>query len=525
MLKENTTTTLLMFKTLLAFVFILNNKLFAQVPSIEWEKCYQTTAYESSRCVQSTNDGGYVFAGASNYLMGNSDAFIVKISSVGAVQWSTTLGDSGSDFAWKVEQTTDNGFIIIGQQFGGSSNGNHGLNDVLVIKLNNLGDLEWQKCFGGTKDDVGMDIHQTADGGYIFSGHTDSNDGDVNGLHEFPNNGWDEKDAWVVKLNNVGSIQWQKCLGGTGGEMGCSILETTDGGYVLGGVTSSNLNDGDVNGFIGGGNDGWLVKLDQNGDTIWQKCLGGIGSDLISSVSTTADGGYVFTGWTSSSDINGYHNGTTGVTSDVWIAKANNMGVLDWQKCFGGSNEDEGNSIKTTSDGGYIFSGWTGSFNGDVGFHYSDACWIIKLNNTGVVEWKKLLDGGGDDKGYDVQQTSDGGYIVSATVDDGGLDISDHKGGFDAWIIKLGYGASISNETQKNFSLFPNPSNGNQINLTYPESLIGRTYLIEDINGCKIFVGKISPNSEQIQINELKDGVYFLVIEGQGMPLKFIVNQ
>jgi hypothetical protein len=159
------------------------------------------------------------------------------------------------------------------------------------------------------------------------------------------------------------------------------------------------------------------------------------------------------------------------------------------------------------------------------GFHYSDACWIIKLNNTGVVEWKKLLDGGGDDKGYDVQQTSDGGYIVSATVDDGGLDISDHKGGFDAWIIKLGYGASISNETQKNFSLFPNPSNGNQINLTYPESLIGRTYLIEDINGCKIFVGKISPNSEQIQINELKDGVYFLVIEGQGMPLKFIVNQ
>ena len=510
--------------TLFAFVIINIKNITAQAPSIEWEKCYQTTAYESSRSVQSTNDGGYIFVGSTNYLLGNSDAFIVKITSVGAIQWSRSLGDSESDFAWKVKQTIDNGYIVIGEESGGSSIGNHGLSDVFVIKLSNLGEIEWQKCFGGTKDDVGMDIHQMADGGYIFSGLTNSNDGDVNGLHEMPNNASNEKDAWVVKLNNEGSIQWQKCLGGTGGEMGCSISETTDGGYIIGGVTSSNLNDGDINGFIGGGNDGWLVKLDQNGNIIWQKCIGGNGSDLISSISETLDGGYIFTGWTSSTDIDGYHNGTSGITSDVWIAKVNNIGIVEWQKCFGGSNEDEGNSIKTTTDGGFIFSGWTGSFDGDVGFHYSNACWIIKLNNSGVIEWKKLLDGGGNDKGYEIQQTNDGGYIVSATVDDGGLDVSGHKGGSDAWIIKLGYGASISNEIENNISIFPNPSNGSQINLNFPESLFNYTYSVQDINGCDVLAGKISQNLDKIQINQLKDGVYFLIIEGQERPFKFVIN-
>jgi hypothetical protein len=160
------------------------------------------------------------------------------------------------------------------------------------VKLRADGSLEWQKCLGGSKDDNGFSIRQTTDRGYILTGYTHSNDGDVSGNHD-PTGV--TADAWVVKLSEDGMLQWQKCLGGSMDEWGRSIQQTTDGGYILTGHTQSN--DGDVSGNHGGP-DVWVVKLRADGSLDWQKCLGGSNMDQGFSIQQTTDGGYILTGHT-----------------------------------------------------------------------------------------------------------------------------------------------------------------------------------------------------------------------------------
>ncbi len=147
-------------------------------------------------------------------------------------------------------------------------------------------EIQWQKCFGGSSHDEPFSIHQTTDGGYIVAGYTDSNDVDVSGNHG-------DTDFWLVKLNSSGSIQWQKCLGGSYWDMAYSIQQTSDGGYIVAGYTISN--DGDVSGNHGG-YDFWLVKLNSSGDIQWQKCLGGSTNDEAHSIQQTTDGGYIVAG-------------------------------------------------------------------------------------------------------------------------------------------------------------------------------------------------------------------------------------
>jgi len=157
----------------------------------------------------------------------------------------------------------------------GDVSGNHGGSDYWVVKLNSSGDIEWQKCLGGTNSDGGIfndyiySIQQTSDGGFIMACETMSNDGDVSGNHG-------SYDAWVVKLNSLGDIEWQKCLGGTNRDIANSIQQTSDGGFIVAGYTYSN--DGDVSGNHGYC-DAWVVKLNSSGDIEWQKCLGGTNWD------------------------------------------------------------------------------------------------------------------------------------------------------------------------------------------------------------------------------------------------------
>ena len=176
--------------------------------------------------------------------------------------------------------------------------------------------VEWKKTLGGSYGDGAESIQQTDDGGYIVAGYTCSNDGDVDGNHGYC-------DFWVVKLDENGTIQWQKCLGGRYLDLAYSIQQTSDGGYIVVGETRSN--DGDVSGWHGGYDengdpkpDMWIVKLDSNGNIQWQKCLGGSDYDVAESVQRTSDGGYIVAGWTSSN--NGDVSGNHGV-SDFWIIK------------------------------------------------------------------------------------------------------------------------------------------------------------------------------------------------------------
>jgi hypothetical protein len=216
-----------------------------------------------------------------------------------------------------------------------------------------ISNFQWQKCLGGTNDDYAYSIQQTRDSGYIVAGGTSSNDGNVHGNHG-------SSDIWVVRLDSNGSMQWLECPGGNSSDIAYSVQQTSDLGYVLAGATSSC--DGDVRGNHGS-SDAWIVKLDSNGFLLWQKCLGGSGWDEGRSIQQTTDGGYIVAGvtWSNDSDVTGNHG-----RSDAWVVKLDSNGSLLWQKCLGGTGNDEANSIQQTADGGYIVAGVTWSNDSDV---------------------------------------------------------------------------------------------------------------------------------------------------------------
>lgn len=229
------------------------------------------------------------------------------------IEWQKCLGGSDRDCAESIIQTDDGGYIIAGEAMSndGDVTGHHGESDYWVVKLDAKGNLEWQKCLGGTGDDMAYDVIQIDDGGCIVIGFTDSNDGDVSGNHG-------EEDVWIVKLDKSGNLEWQKCLGGTDNDRALSIIHTDDNEYIVAGYTSSN--DGDVSGNHGAV-DSWVIKLDANGNLEWQKCLGGTDDDKASSIIRTDDSGYIIAGFTHSNDgdVAGNHGGM--FSYDYWIVK------------------------------------------------------------------------------------------------------------------------------------------------------------------------------------------------------------
>jgi hypothetical protein len=251
----------------------------------------------------------------------------VKLSGSGEIQWRKILGGSGAEEAFSIQQTSDEGYIVVGY-----SESNISL-DCFVVKLSESGAIQWQKILGGSGGEQWTSIQQTSEGGYIVAGSSYSNDGAVTGNHG-------DLDIWVVKLNGNGEIQWEESLGGSGEDNG-GLFQTADEGYIVAGYSESN--DGDVTGHHGdaGVSDYWVVKLSESGAIQWQKSLGGNDSDEASSIiQQTSNGGYIVAGSSLSTDgdVTGHH-GDAGV-ADYWVVKLSESGAIQWQKSLGGSDSD-----------------------------------------------------------------------------------------------------------------------------------------------------------------------------------------
>lgn len=281
--------------------------------------------------------------------------------------------------------------------------------------------IQWQKCYGGSNIDNARCIQQTIDGGYIVAGYTYSNDGDISGFHG-------ASDIWVIKIDNVGNIIWQKCLGGSSSDVASTITQTLDDGYIVAGITFSN--DGDVTGCSEDCNS-WIIKLDNSGNIQWQNSILALYWAEIGSIQQTIDEDYILCGTAMTDLENGYY--------DACIVKLDNTGNIQWYKFIGGFDDDYSNTIVLTTDGGYIFSGYTESNNGDVsGNHGGQDAWVVKLDDTGNIEWQKCLGGSDDDYAYSIQQTTDGGYILAGYTDSNDEDVSGNHGGpNDAWVVKI----------------------------------------------------------------------------------------
>jgi len=286
---------------------------------IEWQKCLGGSERDYAGSIIQTTDGGYAVAGITDSndgdVSGNHasyDYWVVKLNSTGEMEWQKCLGGNRTDWAHSIIQTADGGYAVAGETYSnntGDVSGFHGHVDYWVVKLNSTGEMEWQKCLGGSDVDYAHSIIQTADGGYAVAGTTRSdNTGDVSGYHG-------DNDFWVVRLDSIGEMEWQKCLGGSDWESAESIIQTTDGGYTITGWTDSN--DGNVSGNHGP-SDFWAVRLDSTGEMEWQKCLGGSERDLAKSIIQTTDDGYVLAGITHSNDgdVSGNHG-----SDDYWVIR------------------------------------------------------------------------------------------------------------------------------------------------------------------------------------------------------------
>ncbi|MBZ0205997.1 MAG: T9SS type A sorting domain-containing protein [Flavobacteriales bacterium] len=308
----------------------------------------------------------------------------MKLNASGGLEWQTTLGGSGYDRGYSVQQVSDGGFILAGQTASndGDVNGSHGPPDAWVVKLNEIGAILWQRAYGGSIAESAQAVRETFEGGFIVAGVAKSHDGDVIGHHagEEPVGA---EDMWVLKLSNVGEIEWQRALGGSSSDNAYAVELTGDGGYILAGYTNSH--DGDVSGDHGSW-DVWVVKLDGAGSIEWQKALGGYGPEIAKSVKTTSDGGYIVAGYSNSNsgDVTGLHGG-----DDLWVLKLDSVGALIWQKALGGTSEDRANALWAGADGTTLLAGYTRSLNGDVtGNHGSSDAWVVRLDadDAGVDE-------------------------------------------------------------------------------------------------------------------------------------------
>lgn len=291
--------------------------------------------------------------------------------------------------------------------------------------------LEWQKSYGGSADDYGDRIVPAADGGFYVLTNTQSNNGDVSGNH----GGWD---IWVKKINATGTILWQKVIGGSFDEFGAGLQATNDGGCILTGTTYSN--NGDFSGNHGYA-DVVLIKLNSAGNFEWKKLYGGTEDDYGSWVVPTSDGGYVVTGFSYST--NGNVTANYGF-ADVWVFKVNSTGTLVWQKTYGGPDEDNGNCILATSDGGFMVSAAIYSDGNDIIVsHGNRDLWLFKINGTGVLQWQKAIGGSGSDNGYQLVELSNGDILVAGNTNSTDGDVIGTNGGYDAWLVRVNNGGDL----------------------------------------------------------------------------------
>jgi hypothetical protein len=289
--------------------------------------------------------------------------------------WMQTYGRFFNDeMGSSVQQTDDGGFIVVGAK-SRSLIDIHGHRDVWLIKLDETGSEIWDKTFGGWADDVGNSVQQTLDGGYIITGYTESY-----------SNG--KKDVWLIKTDENGKKLWDKTFGYSDFDSGSEVKQTSDGGYII---------IGKVNTSGGGRGDVWLIKVDTNGELLWERSFGGKGHNYADEIQQTSDEGYIIIG---SSWI-------PGETNDyfMWLIKLYKNGNLICYKKFNVTESDHGWSIDQTVDGGFIIVVETDHDS-------EDNVWLLKTDESGDKIWDKIFEG----RGYSVQQTNDGGYIIAGAA-------------------------------------------------------------------------------------------------------------
>ncbi|GAB3164029.1 hypothetical protein GCM10027291_04810 [Telluribacter humicola] len=384
-----------------------------------------------------------VMGGSTPGVTNRQDYWVVKLDASGVKMWDKTFGGDSFDNFRALLQLPDGGYLIGGQSqsnaSGNKTENSKGGPDFWIIRLDATGSKIWDKTVGSTGDDDLRSIQLTTDAGFILGGISSANAGG-----DKSENSKGEGDFWIIKINASGNKEWDKTIGGSGFDGLSSIQQIADGGYLVGGESYSNAG-GDKTENSKGNSDFWLVKLDASGNKEWDKTIGGSGYDGLNSVYQTIDGGYVL-GGTSSSSIGGDKSenpkGSFTGSRDFWIVKLDADRNKVWDRTIGTTGGIQGFTMNQTEDGGYILgtTAYSGAGNDkSEGSRGNADYWVVKLNADGHKEWDKTFGGTGYDFMTSAQQTTDGGYIFGGYSDSpvSGEKGGNSKGSYDYWIIKL----------------------------------------------------------------------------------------
>ncbi len=429
-------------------IFLLSyDNVLAQQISKEWDVRFGGLKDDRCYAIQQSSDGGYILGGYTDSEIGDDitqnsqglyDFWIVKTDANGIKQWDKRFGGTLNDYSYSIIQTSDGGYLCGGNSNsdsnGDKSETSRGGSDYWIVKIDSIGEKQWDKRYGGKEDDLLFSIASTSNGGYILGGYSLSGStGDKS------QTSYGANDYWLIKINNIGEIEWDKSFGGTNDDLLLWVEQTIDGGYILGGFSNSGIS-GEKSEDTKGVNDYWIVKTDSEGNKEWDHDFGGSKDDFLYSIKQQYDGGYILGGY-SGSDKSGDKSIVNKGSSDYWIIKTDALGIKKWDAAFGGGGADILRSVDETFDGGYILGGRSKSgISGDK----SEASignwdyWILKTDSLGIKLWDKGFGGTGDDILRFLQQTTDGSYILGGRSNSplSGDKSQDTHGNYDFWLLK-----------------------------------------------------------------------------------------
>lgn len=474
---------LVSFFVFLSIVLFTGKQAFCQPIAIEWEHNYGGTVYDESMDAVMLIDSSFMLLNRSGSIDGNvsagkgsTDFWLTKTNKSGELEWEKSYGGSNGDFPQSNIPTFDRGFVLLGYTYSSNLDVsfNHGGSDFWIVKIDSVGNLVWERSIGGTSEEWAFSIIQTKDSNFVFTGWSYSSDEDI------PSHigSLDYTDLIVGKIDNGGNLTWINVYGWLDNDKGADITETATGDLLICGTTVVEGTDGQ---------DYYLLKLDADGNLLWEKNYGGSGYDYAKALIETPEKNIIITGecWSHDGDVDGHHGSDY---SDMWTIMVDSVGNIIWQNSLGGSGADIGKNLALCLDSSIIITGYTSSTNdGDVTGHhgsisYSDY-WVVKLDKNGALKWQKCLGGSEPEFANAAIAQTDSSIVIFGGSFSDDFDVSEHFYGdteaADVWMVKI-----YENCTQLQYYRDADgDSYGNDLNYTYScEAIEGYVLTTGDCN-------------------------------------------
>ena len=480
------------------------NILTAQL-AIDWSRSMGGSSFESTTAIIKAPDDKYIVLAyttsddwddAQN--IGKREIVTMKLDQLGNTEWVRSYGGSDNDTAHDIIPSAEGGFVVVGgsQSSDFDVSSNNGESDIYIFKVDDAGDVQWNVSVGDALWDDSQKVLQNTEGDYIVLARSQSP--------------VSESDLLLIKLNKDGAILWQRSYGGSQTDSAVSIVQTNDGGYIL--ISTSDSADIDISNNKGA-SDIWVLKIDSDGNKIWDRNYGGTQSDVATDAIRTDDGNVVIIGRTYSDDID--INTNKGV-ADCWIIKLDNQGAILWNKTYGGSELENPTQIAETSSGNLVVAGYSSSSDGDLSVNSgNNDFWVLELDSGGSLISSNTFGGADSDRLNGLLIVDDKLIVAGHSYSDDG-DVASNNGLSDLWIAQLGLSTLTQeiDDLSPDMQIYPNPTNGAAY-IKMPSAPFKLVVSIHDVDGRAVVPAKEIEN--QLHIEKLPVGTYIVTMQSEDM--------